>query len=93
MFSSYGNDDPDFSSKWEEICNGCSVSFMQLIIEQNGKRLGDLTSQIEEKETLLNSSLTQADFDIFKKDLEKSSLAWEKEIKNLKFKKNVNVIF
>lgn len=42
---------------------------MQLIIEYNGKTLDDLTKQIDEKETLLNTSLSWSEFDNYKKDL------------------------
>lgn len=93
VFPSFGQDDNPFNSKWESICNNCSLAFMSLIIEHNTQTLETISKQVDELEVQVTQKLSPADLELFKNELSSAMKEWEKHttaIKSKKFQRDTN---
>ncbi|CAJ0944873.1 unnamed protein product [Ranitomeya imitator] len=80
-------EDIPFKTKWEEACNLCSKSFIELLIGNNKKSMDKLDSEIESTRKKLFETLTSAEMETLNKDIENQFVIWEKEVKDIKMRK------
>lgn len=87
LFPSYGIENVNFCNKWEEICNLCSRSLIQAIIDFNVQTLDSLVIEIEEIEKSLTAQLTKEEMIMFKTELDENAKIWEKQVTAVKTRK------
>ncbi|XP_073442413.1 uncharacterized protein [Dendrobates tinctorius] len=84
---SFPVEDSLFRNRWEETCNICSRSLIELLIGINKKTLEGLENEIETVKKKLVEDLSASNMDQFKTEMEKQFLIWEKEVQEGKAKK------
>ncbi|CAJ0955116.1 unnamed protein product [Ranitomeya imitator] len=87
IMPSFVVEDIPFKTKWEEACNLCSKSFIELLIGNNKKSMDKLDSEIESTRKKLFETLTSAEMETLNKDIENQFVIWEKEVKDIKMRK------
>ncbi|XP_077131129.1 uncharacterized protein LOC143785876 [Ranitomeya variabilis] len=84
---SFPMDDENLRTRWEETCNLCSRSLMELLIGNNKNGLEKLDRDIEDTRKKLTDNLTSVEMETLNKDIEAQFPVWEKEVKETKTKK------
>ncbi|XP_056425863.1 uncharacterized protein LOC130367467 [Hyla sarda] len=79
-FPSYGRDDEEFCTKWEEVSTKSSLMYMQLIIELNTRSLSEISLQIDSTTKAIYDVLTPSDLETYKKEMDDMQDSWEKQI-------------
>ncbi|XP_069588361.1 uncharacterized protein [Ranitomeya imitator] len=87
IMPSFPVEDTLFRTKWEEVCDQCSKSLMDLLIGNNKKSLEMFDMDIENTRKKLIEVLTPSELEALNKDIDTQFQIWEKEVKDVKTKK------
>ncbi|KAM4043149.1 uncharacterized protein ACNLHF_013530 isoform 1-T1 [Anomaloglossus baeobatrachus] len=80
-------EDDEFIKKWEEACNLCSSTLMQLLIKYNTDHILKLDKELESEQALLKSKCTEDKFKNFEKALDAKLDSAVKKIQDTQLKK------
>ncbi|XP_056416143.1 uncharacterized protein LOC130357474 [Hyla sarda] len=87
VFPSFPIEDNELKNKWEEACNKCSQSFLELLIIHNSQTLEILEKELEDTQKTFTKDCSKTEVETFNKELNENMNGWEKEIQEVKSKK------
>ncbi|XP_056418357.1 uncharacterized protein LOC130358723 [Hyla sarda] len=87
VFPSYPVEDNELKNKWEEACNKCSQTFLELLISHNNHTLDTMERELEDTQASLIKECSKMELEAFNKELDENLNIWEKDIQTMKTKK------
>ncbi|KAM4043688.1 uncharacterized protein ACNLHF_013939 [Anomaloglossus baeobatrachus] len=87
IFPSYGVEDPEFKKEWELLSGTCSRGYMKLLIKSNIQSLKEYEQEMEELQASISRELPHESFSALEDELKQLVEKWDKEVRDLKFKK------
>ncbi|XP_069618219.1 uncharacterized protein [Ranitomeya imitator] len=87
VFPSFVVEDLTIVKKWEEACQSCSKTFLELLISLDQKKLEVIESQIRIIQDKLKEKMSIVELTAFEVDLDKSHAKWEQDLKKMKAQK------
>ncbi|XP_069582751.1 uncharacterized protein [Ranitomeya imitator] len=87
VFPSFSLDDEALLKKWEDACNTCSRTFMEILIEIDKRTVDRLEVDIKSIQEKIQKNLSVEQLTNFDNDLNASFTKWESEVQKLKVTK------
>ncbi|KAM4034974.1 uncharacterized protein ACNLHF_021682 isoform 1-T1 [Anomaloglossus baeobatrachus] len=82
IFPSFPVDDKNFVSQWEDVCTNTSLKFIELLMDLNKQKLGEVEKNIDEQISIFTTNATAAQVTSFNLKMEQNFDTWEKEIQD-----------
>ncbi|XP_071966424.1 uncharacterized protein [Engystomops pustulosus] len=87
VYPSFALDDEVIRKRWEETCNTCSRTFIEILIGIEKKKLENIELELATVQDKIKTLLSPDNLSKFEQDLNNECLKWEKDTQAVKTKK------